>query len=147
MKDKIKKELKSLIVLLIVGVVAGVVTGVFVAFDIIDPPENAREINWWLIGGLILGGAVLFIVPTVILELAKKRNKQIAIEEKDERNLAVRGIAAFQAWLFNIGLITAVIIFCVLTGYEPPTLPLLSIIAIANVVFALAAMVYYQKKM
>jgi len=146
MKKAIKKELKSLLIFIIIGLILGLVYGLLTRFDIISPAENTPETNWWLIGGLIVGGLILVIVPTVILELAKKRNKQIAIEEKDERNLAIRGMATFQTFLFNIGLITAVILFCALTGHEPSLL-ILAGIGIANCVFAAAALAYYHKKM
>jgi MFS family permease len=145
-KNKIKKELIFYGILLLVGVAFGAGWVWLENIGVIAPPENPRDVNWWVIGAVIGGGLLMVTGAEIITELLKKHNKKYEIEEKDERNLALRGRASFTAWGLNIGILTAVIAFCTLTGYEPTVLSL-ALIGVANILCFFAAMVYHNKKM
>jgi len=146
MKNNIKKELIFFGIFLLVGAVVGIGWSLLRHFGVIAPPENPREISWFLIVAVVGGGLLISLGSAIITSLLRKYSKNYAIEEKDERNFILSRKAGSTAWLFNIMLISAVSIFCVVTGYEPSVL-ILGCIGVANIVCFVGAMVYHNKKM
>jgi len=145
MKQKIKKEIIFLAVCLIVGLAFGITFSLLQKADVVASPENERDLETWVFLAVIGGGIAICLGGTVLGELLK-RNKKYEIEEKDERNQVIVGKAGFSAWGANIFALSAVITFCLVSGYEPSVL-VLACIGIFNILYLIGAMVYYDKKM
>ncbi|MCL2109422.1 MAG: hypothetical protein FWH20_08795 [Oscillospiraceae bacterium] len=146
MKERLKKDIKSIIVLLSVGAVIGLVWALLGRFGVLEPPGEAVEAEMWVVGVVIGVGVILFVVPTIILEMLKKRDKKYEIEEKDERNVMLRGKASNAACAVNIGAISGLCTTLFLMGNSKPAL-LLMFLGVINIVSWVVAFVFFNKKM
>jgi uncharacterized membrane protein YbhN (UPF0104 family) len=144
-----KKSTKVNIWLLIVcGVISWllIVCGVLaLSYGIFSPTlSETTSLTARIAGGLlIIIGAALFIMSLTEKAL---RNKKVAIEEYDERNISVRRRAAEKAInLSPIIWLSAIVILLALELYLPAIIVGVGLIAQGGLWIAL--IVYYQKRM
>jgi hypothetical protein len=147
MKEKIKKELKSFLIFILIGAGIGIVWGLLRGFEVIPPPENEKEFNWWLAGGIIIGGGVLSVGSTALMELAKKHSKKFEIEDKDERSNAIMHKAGFAAWVASFGALSFWVVMLLLMGYEPSVFLVLGSLGGFGILYFIGAYIYYERKM
>jgi len=146
MKSKVKTEIMLFGIYVLAGLLVGVIYAVLSRIGVINPPEGEGSKLW---GALVIGviGVVIFFGATIVYELLKKRNKNIEVEDKDERNLAIQGKAGFQAWSVNIAALTGAGIFLYMLGYSNSYLILIAGLLAFNIISFIALNVYYNYKM
>jgi len=128
-------------------------TGVIENVGMIERFKNmgTRE---FIVVGAVIG---VFLIVSLIMILWKKAKpemfRQNEIEEKDERNKAIRGKMCETVLSINTTILICLLVFCVTSHTQSDTnfflLPLLLIIGvlIVNIITMIAAVIYYNTKM
>jgi len=108
----------------------------------------------FIVAGAVIGVFILLVVITGLWKKAKPEMfKQSEIEEKDERNKALRGKMCEMVVSINTTIMICLLVFCVTSHTQSDTnfflLPLLLImgVLIVNIITMIAAVIYYNKKM
>ena len=126
-------------------------TGVIENVGMIERFKNmgTRE---FIVVGAVIG---VFLIVSLIMILWKKAKpemfRQNEIEEKDERNKAIRGKMCETVLSINTTILICLLVFCVTSHTQSDTnfflLPLLLIIGvlIVNIITMIAAVIYYNK--
>lgn len=141
-----KQKTKHILYLLAIAIcwVGGVTLIIIGGTNVLFHLKGALKVGVILLGVLLL--LLSCVLCYMLLSLYIKENRELRIEEEDERNQMIRGIAAQNTNLVFVFLLVAAMIVLSALNYTLAAVILMAIILIGNLV-NLLFIGYYDKRL